>query len=1125
MPKLAHGQQPAHTGSDIGSGALGCLVEWVVLEQVDDAGARLIALRLADGERRVLYATEQQSPLRANVHPEAKRIAVDVKSRGCVRGRARTRVGLINLERRGVGWLKQSLDPKWRVARAVFDDTGTRLALEGAYDGVPISDIYVLEVTLSGNSVRDKLLAGAGNPDRLGCGRPIFVDGGKQVIYLRNTRPEGAWELAMIEIERPGDSATLLEGRAPSVLSLTLTDGAMAVPDVPMAYCHAIKQVFWAGFARGGSRHQLRTARLGVRPHTDLGRSHQRIEEVAVSSGGELVACSADGRLWLTETETGATVALLDGVSGASHRGLAFDEAQKRLLFCTNDGEGARLCAVDLVSRTVSTVCELGDVTILSLHALRPDAAISKRMEAYESVLDESAPAPDATAIQQLPPVTDEPVADSIEALGGSQEAAPAADEAAATEPAEPGEELEINGADTAVIDAATIAAVQAAAQAADDSADDVLTSAPTDAPGPVAAVSSAPPEPAPTAPEPPADVETSGVMDISTSFSVETSPADALAGWLKQVAEFDDPTESLQSFEAARDDQEIREAARLFLGTQRRRAAGASQAPIPLLMGIVVAGHLHLNEARSELQSLCKRGRERVGRGDLLEADEHFALASLLYIDGHSTRFGWATIHQNYTNMFERLGDVLEREGEGPAGRMMAAFCEGYARQLDGVLAVVPPDAAAEFDPAKYRAQSLADMAAQATEEAERQKIEARQAAEAEAARQAAEAEAARQAAEAEAARQAQAEAEAEAARQAAEAEAARQQAEYEAARQRAEAEAARQAAAEAARKAEEARQQAEYEAARRAAEAEAARQAAAAEAARKAEEARQQAEYEAARQAAEAEAARVKAEEERIWAERRKAAEDAALAAKQQQEAEQRAAEEAAQRAAQAAAAKLEAAERARQEAEAAIAAAEAAARLQSAAPAPRAPLVSKAPAPQNTFNPLSTPGSRDPRRTTGGTPAAIPAAQPAAPAAARSDLPDFTDAHPVDESIDMPVVSASGGLPPIMSIAGLFGAASGIACLLLGLKFSMLMLVLGVAWIAAGVALFSDKIWGWGPAIGVFAINAIHLIVVGLGDEPTWFVGIGSVFWGVSAIGFAAALLHPSVRARYGPKRRKF
>lgn len=1105
-------------------------MEWVVLEQVDDAGARLIALRLADGERRVLYATEQQSPLRANVHPEAKRIAVDVKSRGSVRGRARTRVGLINLERRGVGWLKQSLDPKWRVARAVFDDTGTRLALEGAYDGVPISDIYVLEVTLSGNSVRDKLLAGAGNPDRLGCGRPIFVDGGKQVIYLRNTRPEGAWELAMIEIERPGDSATLLEGRAPSVLSLTLTDGAMAVPDVPMAYCHAIKQVFWAGFARGGSRHQLRTARLGVRPHTDLGRSHQRIDEVAVSSGGELVACSADGRLWLTETETGATVALLDGVSGASHRGLAFDEAQKRLLFCTNDGEGARLCAVDLVSRTVSTVCELGDVTILSLHALRPDAAISKRMEAYQSVLDESAPAADATAIQQLPPVTDEPVADSIEALGGSEEAPAedaADDPAAAGEPVEPGEELVINGADTAVIDAATIAAVQAAAQAADesadDSADDVLTSAPTDAPGPIAAVSSAPPEPAPTTPEPPADVETSGVMDISTSFSVETSPADALAGWLKQVAELDDPTESLQSFEAARDDQEIREAARLFLGTQRRRAAGASQAPIPLLMGIVVAGHLHLNEARSELQSLCKRGRERVGRGDLLEADEHFALASLLYIDGHSTRFGWATIHQNYTNMFERLGDVLEREGEGPAGRMMAAFCEGYARQLDGVLAVVPPDAAAEFDPAKYRAQSLADMAAQATEEAERQKIEARQAAEAEAARQAAEAEAARQA---------QAEAEAEAARQAAEAEAARQQAEYEAARQRAEAEAARQAAAEAARKAEEARQQAEYEAARRAAEAEAARQAAAAEAARKAEEARQQAEYEAARQAAEAEAARVKAEEERIWAERRKAAEDAALAAKQQQEAEQRAAEEAAQRAAQAAAAKLEAAEQARQEAEAAIAAAEAAARLQSAAPAPRAPLVSKAPAPQNTFNPLSTPGSRDPRRTTGGTPAAIPAAQPAAPAAARSDLPDFAGSTPVqpawsaEESVDMPVVSASsGGLPPIMAIAGLFGAASGIACLLLGLKFSMLMQVLGVAWVIAGVALFSDKIWGWGLAIGAFAINAINLIVVGMGDAPTWFVGAGPILWGIGAIGFAAALLHPSIRARYGPKRRKF
>lgn len=1093
-------------------------MEWVVLEQVDDAGAQLVAFRLADGERRVLYATEQQSPLRASVHPDALRVAVDVQSRGKVRGRPRTRIGLVNLERRGVGWLKQSLDPKWRIARAVFDDTGTRLALEGAYDGVPISDVYVLELTLSGNSVRDQLLAGAGNPARLGCARPIFVDGGKQVIYLRNTRPEGAWELSMIELERPGDSATLLEGRAPSVLALTLTEGADAVPDVPLVYCGAIKQVFWAGLTRGGSRQQLRTARLGVRPHTDLGRSHQRIEEVAVSSGGELVACSADARVWLTDTETGATVPLLDGVLGASHRGLVFDEVAKRLIFCTNDSEGARMRAVDLVTRDVTTLYALGDVTILGVSALAPTAEISARIEAYESVIDEDAVAPDATAIQRVRPSSDEPLAATVEALGEADDATREHDAIDAdasgddTASLSAGESAELGSMDDAGDDTAAIDAIDVGD---DDDDDDVQASSPDptdtgdtmviDAAAAAAAVAVAPSDEALHAPivDPTAPAEKDGpgdAMDISSSFSIESSPADALAGWLKQVAELPDPTESLRSFEDAREDTQIREAARLFLGTQRRRAAGAAEPPVPFLMSIIVAGHLHLHESRSDLQAICKRGRARVSNGDLLEADEHFALSALLYTDGHTSRFGWSTVHQDYTNMFERIGEVLENEGDGPAGRMMAAFCEGYGRQLDGVLQVTPEDVVPDFNPAQYRAQSLADMAAQATEEAILQRE--------------AQAEAERAEAAAEAERVQAAEAQAQAEREAIAAEAARKRAAFEAeeqARVQREAQLAREAKAQAA-----------IEAARQA---EAQRKAD--EEARAYAEARQAAEARAAedaRRAAEAQA-RAKQEEERIWAERRRAAEAAEAQARAAADAEQQAAAEAAQRAAAAAAAKIEAAERARAEAEAALAAAEAAARLQAqdAMPA-RAPLVSNPPRQSGSFNPLGSPGNRDQaaHRPSGGFDAAPVQA-------ARADVPDFaansSSSSFADTSVDMPAIGGSKGLPPIMSIAGLFGAASGVALLVLGLKLGGVFPALGIAWIVSGVALFSDKIWGWAAALCVFALNGLSLVMTGVGTPPAWYPAGVSVIWGVATLGVFAALLHPAIRGRYGPKRRKF
>lgn len=1018
-------------------------MEWIVIEGVDDAGARLTALRLSDGATRLLFATEQPAPLHASLHPQVTRVAIDAVSRGAAGGRSRSRVGIVNLERPGVGWLRQSLDPQWRVGHAVFDDSGSRLALEGAWDGVPISDIYVYALTFSGNSVREEVLAGAGNPSRMGCRQPLFVDGGKQLLYLRNTLAEGAWEVCVIDLERDGDSASLLEGRAPSVLALTLTEGADAVPDIRLCYCGAIKQVFWVGRTRGATRHQVRTARLGVRPHTDLGPTHLKVEELCVARGGELLAASADGQIWLTDVETGATVAIVQGDHGVSHRGLAFDEAEGRLLFCTNGAAGAQIRSVDLATRAVTTLHELGDVAIVALHGVIDDAAVWARLEGFTSVAAPARPDGDATAVHRIDGMDDPDVF-----MGRTEDDASTWDGSVEMVVEDP--TLEQRLAD---LDADGETRMEAA---------------------PDVAAPAAPAEPAPP-PDPQVD----------------------FGRWMRHVGGLDDPDKALKSLEKIREDAGLREAARMYLGTQRRRAAGREDVPVPLLQAIVAAAHLHLNEARGELLELCRRGRPRVDDGGLLETDEHFALAALLYIDGHSPRFSWSKIYRDYEGMLVKINEVLEDEGEGAATRIMAAFAEGYSRQIAGVLAVLDPTATPTFDARKFREQSLAQLAAQATmEEEARRQMEAEEAA----LREAAEAEA-------RAAEEAAAEAEAQAAAEAARLEAERLEAERrEAARLEAERrEAARREAAEEARRQAEQRRRAEEEEARRKAD----------EARRKAEEEQR---WEAQRRRAEEEA---RAAEERAWAERRAAMEQAEAEANRQSREARQAAEEAAERARADAAAKIAAAERAAREAEAALAAAEAAARLQDVAPpsAPRAatPTARASGGGGSPFNPLA--GASTPPR-----PMSRPEPGRAAPdfgASRRAD--DFA----ADESVDLPAAAPPpGAAPPIVPIAGLFAAASGLSLTILGLTgLGGLVAFLGIIWVAGGGGLFADRRWGWLLALAGYGLNAIGLIALGVGPLPEWLSGALFVLWGIAAAGLGAALLHPNLRARFGPGRRKF
>ena len=81
------------------------------------------------------------------------------------------------------------------------------------------------------------------------------------------------------------------------------------------------------------------------------------------------------------------------------------------------------------------------------------------------------------------------------------------------------------------------------------------------------------------------------------------------------------------------------------------------------------------------------------------------------------------------------------------------------------------------------------------------------------------------------------------------------------------------------------------------------------------------------------------------------------------------------------------------------------------------------------------------------------------------------------------------------------------------------------LGIIWVAGGGGLFADRRWGWLLALAGYGLNAIGLIALGVGPLPEWLSGALFVLWGIAAAGLGAALLHPNLRARFGPGRRKF
>jgi hypothetical protein len=351
----------------------------LLLEEVDEGAARLVALRPSTGERWVLFRSEHPFPLRPSVHASGTRVALDAVSRNVLRGEYRARVGVLNLETGSMSWLRQSLDPRWRIGGAVFDDRGERLCVEGAYGGAPLTELYVYDVKLDGAGLHETVVAGAAQHAGLGAASPRFLPGGTGLVYLQNARPDGAWEVHALDLERSGDSAASMGGRAPSVADERLTDGAHAIPETGIAVNGRRGRVFYAAHARGRTRQRVRWTPLDGGGIVDLGREHLRIEELAVAPDGETVVYAADGQVWLGDVDSCEVIPLLGGDATCSHRGLLFDDDGRTLWVSTTADDGATLRRIDLETRVAADVVTFGPgVSVVSALSF-PDEGAAER--------------------------------------------------------------------------------------------------------------------------------------------------------------------------------------------------------------------------------------------------------------------------------------------------------------------------------------------------------------------------------------------------------------------------------------------------------------------------------------------------------------------------------------------------------------------------------------------------------------------------------------------------------------------------------------------------------------------------------------------------------------------------
>lgn len=381
---------------------------WLLLETAETGVARVVAWRPHDGALRILFEARLSENLRATIDPAARWLAAEVQVPATLPGRNDSRLALVDITSRELAWLPWSVDPAWRIGAPSFSPGGRRLAIEGAFDGVPRADIYVFDLT-GGDPL---VCAGVGNPARRGSRTPVFVDDGN-VLYLRNTRGDD-WEICLLDLGQPAEPDANLPERVPGARMLTLTEGACAMPDGGLAFAARSRRFYFAAQRASGGQF-LRFATVGGELSEPL-RTHTRVEGLVAFRDGAVYL--ADDCVWRADTDSAERVyapqagARVLGLCRWGEQGVAFGEQHHEALVVRAlepSGEVRTLGLMSLAGRVQSISAPQPhprlDEWLLRDAVVQPPPELIPSMSKPPPAMTAS-PAPHRTpAVVSLPPV------------------------------------------------------------------------------------------------------------------------------------------------------------------------------------------------------------------------------------------------------------------------------------------------------------------------------------------------------------------------------------------------------------------------------------------------------------------------------------------------------------------------------------------------------------------------------------------------------------------------------------------------------------------------------------------------------------------------------------------------
>ncbi|MCB9542833.1 MAG: hypothetical protein H6703_10335 [Myxococcales bacterium] len=407
-------------------------MEWILLDRGGAGGRRLDAIRIADGATRCLIAHPQGGGYAIAPDPSGRRVAATLVDE-VAGGRAATRCALVDLDRGALRWLAASLDPAWTFDRVAFSDDGRRLVASGRHGPALAADVYVFAIDPDHplDAEGQALVAGAGNPDRMGLRCPRFAPGGRQVFYLQRGAGD-LYTVVVLDVDKPGEGPDVLGGRAPSARTLALTEPLRIAPDAGLAYCHTRRQLYFAHLLAGRQR-LARKPLTGQAPRT-FWRAHPAIDAICADPEGAGVVYAAEGQLFWADLELDDVLVLAEAAKGVDGDRLAC--AAGGWVFYLRAGEaGEELCAIHRPSRSEQVVWR-GEGPVAGF-ALAP-AEMSARLAALGAgPLPVYVPDPAEVAALRPDPAAERAAAEAAEAAEAARRAEEEAARQAEAEAAE----------------------------------------------------------------------------------------------------------------------------------------------------------------------------------------------------------------------------------------------------------------------------------------------------------------------------------------------------------------------------------------------------------------------------------------------------------------------------------------------------------------------------------------------------------------------------------------------------------------------------------------------------------------------------------------------------------------